>query len=111
MKTQHLPTDVADRVIRDVAAERRVGANLIRGNRRFPHVVEARQDVMWRLRRLGYSFPEIGYALNRDHATVMFGCRRHEARSSYFLQAFPQPSNVCGRLPQDTIAAVPMASE
>lgn len=41
------------------------------------HTVEARFAVMKVARdALGYSFPQIGTAMNRDHTTVMDGYRR-----------------------------------
>lgn len=42
-------------------------------------VSAARNELMWRLRQAGWSFPRIGRLLHRDHSTVMHGCRVYEA--------------------------------
>lgn len=44
-----------------------------------PAVAAARNELMWRLRRCGWSYPKIGRLLGRDHTTVMSGVRRHES--------------------------------
>lgn len=69
-----------DRVVGEVAALYDIKPSDILGreiSRRFSH---PRQLVMWRLRHLGYSLKEIGRGLDRDHATVVFGIRQHDAR-------------------------------
>ncbi len=54
------------------------------GKRRKWPLVAQRWKVGRYLRSLGYSYPEIGYALNRDHASVIFGLKspRTERRAS-----------------------------
>lgn len=42
-------------------------------------VSAARHELMWRLRQAGWSYPKIGRLLHRDHSTVMYGVREHEA--------------------------------
>lgn len=40
------------------------------GNRRFPHLVEARREVIKHMLARDYSLPRIGRALRRDHSTI-----------------------------------------
>jgi chromosomal replication initiation ATPase DnaA len=40
----------------------------------------ARHHCMWLLRQRGYSYPEIGRAMGRDHSSVISGIRKHAAR-------------------------------
>lgn len=53
---------------------------LIAPGKRRP-VVRARHLVMYLIRELcpRTSLPAIGFLLNRDHTTVLYGCRRAEA--------------------------------
>lgn len=50
------------------------------GRRRFEFVVEARHAVWLALRRGGVSYNQIGHWFERDHSTVISGCRRAEER-------------------------------
>ncbi len=45
---------------------------------RYKEVSEARALVAYIIRRKGYSYPEIGRFLNKDHATIMYSCKRVE---------------------------------
>lgn len=54
-------------------------------------ISSARQYAMWILREWGYSFPQIGFRLKRNHATVIFGvnaflAREHESLSTDFTK-------------------------
>jgi len=41
----------------------------------------ARQEAMWMARRhTGLSLPALGSRFGRDHSTVLYGVRQHEAR-------------------------------
>lgn len=56
------------------------------GSSRSKPLVMARQTAMFACREfLGLSYPQIGKALNRDHTTVMHGCKKIEE----FLHQFP----------------------
>lgn len=46
--------------------------------RRDKPTARARQTVMWKARKLGYSFPEIGKAFGKDHTTVLHAYRTIE---------------------------------
>lgn len=59
-------------IIRAVAARHKLQPHDILGPDRFGHFVEARRETMIRLREAGYSYPQIGKFLNRDHTTVVF---------------------------------------
>lgn len=48
---------------------------------RLRYYAEARQIVFWLLREAGLSYPQIGAALDRHHATVMHGVAEVEADS------------------------------
>lgn len=51
------------------------------GPRKHQSVVKARHLAMWLARNLtGASYPELAKAFERDHATVIYGCRRVESR-------------------------------
>lgn len=64
-----------------VAAAHRLNPTDVTSRSYVPAHIHARQDLMWRLRRLGYSYPEIGLALDgRDHNTIQIGCREHAKR-------------------------------
>lgn len=55
--------------------------DVLLGQSREAWIVEARQGLMWVLRkRLGLSYPEIGRVMKRDHATVMHGVKAEERR-------------------------------
>lgn len=47
---------------------------------RLKHISCARQYAMWLLREFGYSFPQIGRGLGRDHTTVISGVLAHQKR-------------------------------
>lgn len=88
-------------LIRPVLAERR-GANdalqllddrqvtlaELRAYDRDPHVTATRQDVAQLLRQAGWTLPDIGRLLHRDHTTVLAMLRRQAERA-------PTPSATC----------------
>lgn len=49
------------------------------GPDRRRRIVTARHVAAWCLRRSGFSFVDIGLALNRDHTTIMASVRRVDA--------------------------------
>ena len=71
-------------IIRGIAAEvaesTGVPHKAIMGVRRDARTVQARQLVMYIARRQGLSFERIGYAMCRDHSTVVHGVRAEEKR-------------------------------
>lgn len=48
------------------------------GNERHKEVAEARWILMFILRLFNYSYPSIGRMVNKDHSSVMYGCKRVE---------------------------------
>jgi chromosomal replication initiation ATPase DnaA len=46
------------------------------GPYRYDFVVRARQALFLALRRRGWSYPDIGWFLKRDHSTVIHGVKR-----------------------------------
>ena len=78
------PVAEAEELLTKVARRHGIGPRDIRGRGRMRHVAHARQEVMWRLRnemKPGWSLPRIARFLgNRDHTTILYGCRQHEAR-------------------------------
>lgn len=48
------------------------------GKDRHASIALARQVASWLLRERGYSYPEIGHMLARDHSTIMAGVRKVE---------------------------------
>lgn len=69
------------RIKRETADKHGVTVGEIDGPRRSEKIVRARQEAMWRAKNeTNLSFPSLGKLFDRDHATVMWGIRQHEAR-------------------------------
>ena len=66
----HLSMRGATDIIRRSAVRFGFAVADIRGPRRTEEVVRARKACALALRRAGYSYPEIGEALRRDHSSV-----------------------------------------
>ena len=67
----------ADSIIAQVAEQYDLTPETIVGHRRSPaRVIEARRQVAVRLRQEGWSLPQIGAAVNRDHTTVLDQLRK-----------------------------------
>lgn len=62
------------------AQEAGVALAAILGQTRRQSVARARQRVMFEARQRGLSYPEIGYALGRDHSTIIHGVRAEAKR-------------------------------
>lgn len=75
-----LTTRVRDAILLVAAKSFDLGPKDILGDSRKRPVAYARHYAMWLLRELGYSLPEIGRQLRRDHSSVLFGVRAHAAR-------------------------------
>lgn len=65
----------ATQLIRRVAEALGYGVAHIRGERRHAHLARARKACALALRQAGYSYPEIGEALHRDHTTVQYAIK------------------------------------
>lgn len=62
---------------REIAKEHGVGVVDVLSAARYRHVVRARKALMLNLRIRGYSHPEIGRLVGRDHTTVIASVRPH----------------------------------
>lgn len=79
----HLPDPEHWRdIVEEVCAKHCVTAAELFSIRRARHIVKARQEAMYRLSvETSMSLPAIGRKMgNRDHTTVIYGIRSHEAR-------------------------------
>lgn len=77
--------DVARRVLRAWEKRTNLPWRTLRSGNRHRSMVRSRWAVMVALRQLGFSLPEIGDELNRDHSTVLHGLR--SARKDEYLAA------------------------
>ena len=53
----------------------------ILGSSRLASIARVRQAAYWYSREGGISFNTIGRFFNRDHTTIIHGCRKHERRA------------------------------
>lgn len=67
-------------ITREVAQGYGIREADILGRSRQALISEARQVVMYRAHKAGFSTEQIGRALNRHHTTVMHGIRAEKAR-------------------------------
>jgi chromosomal replication initiation ATPase DnaA len=75
-----VPRAEIDAIIDLVARRHGMSIDVLRGKSRSAPLVRIRQLAMSEARDAGYSLPEIGRALNRDHTTVLHGIRRHRRK-------------------------------
>lgn len=76
----HLRPSVIDLYAARVAALFGVTLDDIKGGRRHTKIVDARHALAWALRHgAGASYLDIGRALNRDHTSIIYACRRVDA--------------------------------
>lgn len=75
------PKATAARVMRQAAERHGVSVEQIAGLCRQAKINAARQEAMWTVReRTPLSLTQIGVLFNRDHTSVLWGIRQHEAR-------------------------------
>lgn len=69
-------------IIKQVAAQHNLSSADLTGPSRFAHVVKARQEAMYRIRKeTKLSTTQIGKVIGgRDHATVLWGVKAHARR-------------------------------
>lgn len=68
-------------ILRDIAEQYGFKVTALLGWRRPKALARARQELYWRAYdETGFSMPQIGRALNRDHTTILYGIRQHEKR-------------------------------
>ena len=58
-------------VVAEVAARYNLTPAQVRGEWRYPDLMAARREIALRLRAEGFSYPAIGRALSRTHATII----------------------------------------
>lgn len=80
------------RIINEVAEKRGLSAKEIKSEKAWRYLVAARFEAVKRLRdELGYSFPQIGRLLNRDHTTILYNYsaeRRAKKRANYYRKRY-----------------------
>lgn len=74
-----VPHELAELVVMS-ALRADLPVRLLRSDDRHQHLVEIRRQVAIEARSLGYSFPVIGRAMNRDHSSVMHYFKREALR-------------------------------
>ena len=67
-------------IVSSVSKETGVSEAKIYNHLRTKKVWAARLEVYKRLRADGYSYPEIGEAMGRDHSTILRVIKRHEEK-------------------------------
>ena len=75
-------TDPGTVVVAAVAKERGLPTAMIYGARKFPELVDAREEVVARLTAMGWSQPTIGRLLKRDATSILNLQRRRKAREA-----------------------------
>lgn len=75
----------ADRVVTMVSVLHKTDSETICGPSQEAEVMEARRDVVWVLRRSGFSSPKIGAVLNRDHTSILYLLKTTESPSVEWL--------------------------
>ena len=55
-----------------------------KGNVRYAEIVRARQIYCYFAREMGFTFSKVASVINRDHATVIYGCKVVENRQFDF---------------------------
>jgi chromosomal replication initiation ATPase DnaA len=53
---------------------------MIVAHKRACHLIAPRQEIMYVLRMAGFSFGKIAIICDRDHATIMYGVKKHKER-------------------------------
>lgn len=75
------PRQLARAIIQETADKHGVSVEMLMSQRRDNKTVVARHELYWRMRsQTNWSLPQIGRFLDRDHTSVLHGCRAHEAR-------------------------------
>lgn len=97
-------------IMAEVCAKHRIRPAELLSPRRNKAFVLARHEAMYLAHRVcGYSFPQIGIAMNRDHSTVIHAVRAHEKRMA--LKRFQREQLGRDYLSPSTCAAVLPSSD
>jgi hypothetical protein len=63
-------------ILREVAKRHNITIDELIGPRRVKRLVDARIEAYHLLRERGYTLPQIGNRMNRDHTTILHGLRK-----------------------------------
>jgi len=75
------PRAIAEKIVRDVCAARRMSVEQALSVRREAAYIDARAEIAWSLReQCHWSYPKIGQFLGRDHSTVIWAVKKHQAK-------------------------------
>lgn len=62
-----------------ICERHRVPMHLVCTSAKTPDVVAARDEIVREVRSWGWSYPQIGALLNKDHSTIVIGLHRQVA--------------------------------
>jgi chromosomal replication initiation ATPase DnaA len=96
-RPKRVASDRAKRIISAVAIRYGLTSSDLVGPLRLNDLVVARRDAMLMLRELtGMSYPRIGRCFgDRDHTTVMEGCRRAKQRALEHPEKWQSLTKIC----------------
>ena len=79
-------------ILVEVAEQRRISVAELISEKAYKYLVDARWEAIRRMRdELGYSFPQIGRLLRRDHSTIIYAYsaeRRAKKRANYYRKRY-----------------------
>jgi chromosomal replication initiation ATPase DnaA len=87
-----LEGDMIREIVKETAAEFLVDPQMILGKNQEARIVEARRNLVLRLRNRGMSFPTIGRWLNRHHTSIIHLCQTATQSERQKALAFLKPS-------------------
>ena len=68
-------TDRLESLLKVICEKLDVTVNEAKGTIRDAEIVRARQIYCYMAKEMGYTYKKIGSIINRDHATVIYGCK------------------------------------
>lgn len=84
-KISHIRALQASRVIDEVCQQHKISHAVMYGASRKKDTATARRECYHKLyHQLGFTMPQIGQIMNRDHTTVSTGLRRYEDLKFYW---------------------------
>jgi len=69
-------TPTLDHLIISACEFKHISRYLVLSKSRRKRLVDVRNLIVWNARHYGYTFPEIGSALNRDHTTIIYSAKK-----------------------------------
>jgi chromosomal replication initiation ATPase DnaA len=73
-------------VVRAVCDARRIRVDYVLSKSQVPALVDARREIAGELREAGWSYPQIGALLRRDHTTVIALMKQGAVRDELLLR-------------------------